>query len=141
MKRVLQLSIFLMFSFYAFAQNEKRPESYNYNRGVEAIQNNNTEEGLSYLKKELAEHPDNGYALVWIASVDIRKEDYGSALSNAIKAVKYIPKKDKEYRSFALLARAEIYNRLGQRDKALEDLNLAIKENPDNYDNYQTRAQ
>lgn len=79
------------------------------------------------MKKELAEHPDNGYALVWIASVDIRKEDYGSALSNAIKAVKYIPKKDKEYRSFALLARAEIYNRLGQRDKALEDLNLAIK--------------
>ena len=141
MKRVLQLSIFLIFSFCAFAQNEKRPESYNYNRGVEAIQNNNTEEGLSYLKKELAEHPDNGYALVWIASVDIRKEDYGSALSNAIKAVKYIPKKDKEYRSFALLARAEIYNRLGQRDKALEDLNLAIKEDPDNYDNYQTRAQ
>ena len=44
MKRVLQLSIFLMFSFCAFAQNEKRPESYNYNRGVEAIQNNNTEE-------------------------------------------------------------------------------------------------
>lgn len=107
MKRILQLSIFLMLTFCAFAQNVKHLESYNYNRGVEAIQNNNTEEGLSYLKKELAEHPDNGYALIWIATLDIQKENYGPALSNAIEAIKYIPKKDKEYRSFALLVRAK----------------------------------
>ena len=33
----------------AFAQNIKRPDTYNYNRGVEAIQNNNAEEALEYL--------------------------------------------------------------------------------------------
>ena len=32
----------------AFAQNIKRPDTYNYNRGVEAIQNNNAEEALEY---------------------------------------------------------------------------------------------
>lgn len=35
----------------AFAQNIKRPDTYNYNRGVEAIQKNNAEEALEYLNK------------------------------------------------------------------------------------------
>ena len=51
------------------AQNIKRPDSYNYNRGVEAIQNNNAEEALEYLNKELEDNPNNGYALAWIATV------------------------------------------------------------------------
>ena len=60
----------------AFAQNVKRPDSYNYTRGVEAVQSNNFEEALEYLNKELEENPDNGYALVWIAYVRSYQEEY-----------------------------------------------------------------
>ena len=44
-------------SAHALAQKVKRPDSYNYTRGVEAIQNNNVEEALKYLNKEVKEYP------------------------------------------------------------------------------------
>lgn len=75
------------------AQNIKRPDSYNYNRGVEAIQNNNAEEALEYLNKELKDNPDNGYALAWIAVVRNHQEDYGRALTKLIWLSKRCPKK------------------------------------------------
>ena len=141
MKRLINTLIFTTLIFCAHAQNIKRPDTYNYNRGIESLQNNNVEEGLSYLNKELSEHPDNGYAYSWLASVYIQQNDYGASLSMAEKAIKYIPQKDKEYRSAALLTRAEINKRLGQNDKVISDLNQAIKEDPKNYDNYKQRAQ
>lgn len=75
------------------AQNIKRPDSYNYNRGVEAIQNNNAEEALEYLNKELEDNPNNGYALAWIATVREYQEEYGRALTAVDLALKYIPKR------------------------------------------------
>lgn len=76
----------------AFAQNIKRPDTYNYNRGVEAIQNNNAEEALEYLNKELEDNPNNGYALAWIATVRNYQEEYGRALTAVDLAIKHIPK-------------------------------------------------
>lgn len=124
-----------------FAQNVKRPDSYNYNRGVEAVQSNNFEEALKYLNKELEENPDNGYALVWIAYVHGNQEEYGRALTAVDKAFKNIPKKDKEYRTFVFLTHAEIYRQLGQSDLAIKDCNSLLKEQPDNFDAYEQRAQ
>lgn len=123
-----------------FAQNVKRPDSYNYNRGVEAIQNNNAEEALEYLNKELEDNPDNGYALAWIAVVRNYQEDYGRALTAADLAVKKIPKKDKEYKAFAYIIRAEVYQGLDETDKALADLTAAVKETPNDADVYEKRA-
>lgn len=48
-----------------FADDIKRSDSYNYTRGIEAIGNNNVEEALQYLNKEIEEHPENGYAYSW----------------------------------------------------------------------------
>lgn len=124
----------------AFAQNVKRPDTYNYNRGVEAIQNNNTEEALEYLNKELNDNPDNGYALAWIALVRNYQEEYGRALTAVDLAIKHIPKKDKQYRAFAYIIRAEVYVRLDENEKALADLSSAIKEIPDDADVYEKRA-
>lgn len=123
-----------------FAQNIKRPDSYNYNRGVEAIQNNNVEEAIEYLNKELQDNPDNGYALAWIAVVRNYQEDYGRALTAADLAVKKIPKKDKEYKAFAYIIRAEVYQGLDETDKALADLTAAVKETPNDADVYEKRA-
>ncbi|MBU3807333.1 MAG: tetratricopeptide repeat protein [Candidatus Phocaeicola faecipullorum] len=143
MKRTYLLAVIalLLGVQIAFAQNVKRPDSYNYTRGVEAVQSNNFEEALEYLNKELEENPDNGYALVWIAYVRSYQEEYGRALTAVDKAFKNIPKKDKEYRTFVFLTRAEIYRQLGQGDLAIKDCNSLLKEQPDNFDAYERRAQ
>lgn len=124
------------------AQNIKRPDSYNYTRAVEAINNNNTEEALDYLNKEIAENPENGYAFSWIALVRYHQQEYGAAITAADKAVKFIPKKDKEYRVFALGTRAAIYHYgLEKDEEALRDFNQSVKEDPQNEKVYESRAQ
>lgn len=142
MKRTYLLAVIalLLGVQITFAQNVKRPDSYNYTRGVEAVQSNNFEEALEYLNKELEENPDNGYALVWIAYVRSYQEEYGRALTAVDKAFKNIPKKDKEYQAFVFLTRAEIYRQLGQYDLAIKDCNSLLKEQPGNFDAYERRA-
>lgn len=140
MKRNLLIITLVLSVQFIFAQNIKRPDTYNYNRGVEAIQNNNAEEALEYLNKELKDNPDNGYALAWIATVRNYQEEYGRALTAIDLAIKHIPKKDKKYRAFAYIVRAEVYVGLGENEKALADFTSAIKETPDDADVYEKRA-
>lgn len=80
-----------------WAQKSNRPDSYNYTRGIEAIQNNNADEALEYLNKEIQEHPDNGYAYSYLSLLRLYREEYGQALTAANVATKKIPSKDKEY--------------------------------------------
>ena len=42
----------MMLSVGMMAQDVKCSDSYNYTRGVEAIQNNNIDEGVKFLQKE-----------------------------------------------------------------------------------------
>lgn len=123
------------------ADNIKRPDSYNYSRGVEAINNNNAEEALDYLNKEIDEHPDNGYAFAWIALVRNYNEEFGRALTAANVAVKKIPSKDKEYKAFAYGTRAQVYLNLEDTIQALKDYSQAINIVPDDDRFYNQRAQ
>ena len=142
MKKIVILTLVcMMLSLASFAQTNKRPDSYNYNRAVEAIQNNNVEEALDYLKKEISDAPKNGYAYSWLAYVREYQGEYGLALSAADKAVKNIPSKDSEYVIFALSVRARTYHALEEDDKALEDYARAIKIAPENLKLYEERAQ
>lgn len=112
----------------------KRPETYNFVRGIEAIQSNNYREGHDYLSKEISDNPKNGYAYCWIATIDQYNEDYGQALTNCDLALKYLPKKDKTYVSFAHKPKAEIYKELGENDKATLEFNAAVKVSPNDVD-------
>ena len=118
-----------------------RPTSYNYQRGVEAIQKENTEEALEYFNKEISDNPKNGYAFSWIAMVRCQQKEYGRALTAADISLKYLPKKDKEYVYFAYETRARIYCELQDTIKALADYNAAIKVSPEQSDAYEKRAQ
>lgn len=135
------LSILVLCSSVMLADNIKRPDSYNYSRGVEAINNNNAEEALDYLNKEINEHPDNGYAFAWIALVRIYNEEFGRALTAANVAVKKIPSKDKEYKAFAYGTRAQVYLNLEDTIQALKDYSQAINIVPDDDRFYNQRAQ
>ena len=139
--RQLILSILVLCSSVMLADNIKRPDSYNYTRGVEAINNNNAEEALDYLNKEINEHPDNGYAFAWIALVRIYNEEFGRALTAANIAVKKIPSKDKEYKAFAYGTRAKVYLNLEDTIQALKDYSQAINVMPDDDRLYNQRAQ
>lgn len=135
------LSILVLCSSVMLADNIKRPDSYNYSRGVEAINNNNAEEALDYLNKEINEHPDNGYAFAWIALVRNYNEEFGRALTAANVAVKKIPSKDKEYKAFAYGTRAQVYLNLEDTIQALKDYSQAINIVPDDDLFYNQRAQ
>lgn len=135
------LSILVLCSSAMLADNIKRPDSYNYSRGVEAINNNNAEEALDYLNKEINEHPDNGYAFAWIALVRNFNEEFGRALTAANIAVKKIPSKDKEYKAFAYGTRAQVYLNLEDTIQALKDYSQAINVMPDDDRLYNQRAQ
>lgn len=135
------LSILILCSSVMLADNIKRPDSYNYSRGVEAINNNNAEEALDYLNKEINEYPDNGYAFAWIALVRNYNEEFGRALTAANVAVKKIPSRDKEYKAFAYGTRAQVYLNLEDTIQALKDYSQAINIVPDDDRFYNQRAQ
>ena len=134
--------VLLMFGFYqVLAQNIKRPETYNYLRGHEAIQEQKYEDALDYFNKDIQENPKNGYSFVWIASLRTRTEEYGRALTAADLAIKYLPKKDVDYTSFAHTTRGDVYLHLGDTIKALSDYTEAIRLKPNETQPYEDRAQ
>lgn len=139
--RVILLSLLIACSAALYADNIKRPDSYNYTRGVEAVQNNNAEEALNYLNKEISEHPDNGYAFMWVALVRNYNEEYGRALTAANNAVKKIPSKDKEFKASAYSTRATIFLNLEDTVQALKDYAQAIALTPEDDRLYNARAQ
>ena len=123
------------------AQSVKRPESYNYQRGLEAMQDEKRQEALEFFNKDLKENPQNGYSYSWIAMLRGQNEEYGRALTAADLAIKYLPKKDAEYIIFAYTTRAGIYLHLEDTVKAMSDYDTAIKVKPDEGALYEKRAQ
>lgn len=140
MRKIL-LFLLIVCTSALYADNIKRPDSYNYTRGVEAVQKNNTEEALDYLNKEIAEHPDNGYAFVWLAYLRNSNEEYGRALTAANTAIKKLPTKDKEYKAFAYTVRASVSLNLQDTVQALKDYAQAISQTPEDDRLYNVRAQ
>ncbi len=135
------LLLFVAMSVSADDKKPERPTSYNYMRGVEAIQNENIEEAIDYFKKDLQENPKNGYSFSWIAMLRAHEEDFGRALSAADMAIKLLPKKDAEYVTFAYSTRANVYLNLEDTVKAIADYTTAIKIKSDDSDLYEKRAQ
>ena len=80
MKQILFLCA-LFCTTALFAKEPQRPTSYNYQRGVEAVNNHNDEEGEQFLLQELSENPNNGYAYAWLAGIELRRDETGSAIS------------------------------------------------------------
>ena len=72
--------IALLVCVTARAGDIKRPDSYNYQRGCEAVSNGEYEEGMRYLLLELKDNPKNGYAWSWILSIHMNKREFGDAV-------------------------------------------------------------
>ena len=141
MKRTIIIALAAICCITAVAKEPKRPTSYNYQRGLEAlIQEENFPKALDYLNRELDDNPKCGYTQAWIASIRLQQEEYGRALTCVNLAIKYLPKNDKEYTSWAYSVRADIYANLEDTIAAIKDYSQAIKIDPSNYRYYQERA-
>lgn len=140
-KRLFVVSIILYCAVALNAQKLSRPESYNYQRGLEAMQEEKYEEAIDFFSKDLKENPKNGYSLSWIAHLRLLEEDFGRALTAADHALKFLPKKDTEYAIFAYTTRAITYLNLQDTLKAINDYTAAIKASPETESLYEKRAQ
>jgi clan AA aspartic protease (TIGR02281 family) len=108
---------------------------------VEAVNNHNDEEGEQFLLQELSENPNNGYAYAWLAGIELRRDETGSAISMLNKAIKYIPKSDKYYHAWANSRLCDIYEQFGDTTRAIEYASRAIKAQPKNTQWWQDRGQ
>lgn len=142
-KTVKQLMVLLLccVSLNTMAKTAERPNSYNYNRAIEALQNDDNDEAFEYFKRELKENPKNGYAQTWIAGLLLDKEEYGVSLTYVNKAFKNLPANDKQFISYAYGVRANIYLNLEDTTSALKDLNTAIANQPERIAHYESRGQ
>lgn len=124
-----------------YAENIQRPESENYIKGVEALNEGDPETAYTYLNAEINEHPDNGYAHCYMALICNFCHDTKLALQALNSSLELIPETDKEYRSFAHYSRGVLLTNLKMWNRAEEDLTEAIRLNPEDVENYKSRAQ
>lgn len=144
MKRLIILCVSLLSFFFATAQDVKRPDTYNYNRGLDALNDRNYDEALQYFRKELSDNSSNGYAHAWVGLIYYVNEDYGMALTSYNKAIRHLPSKDKSFLASTYSSRSKIYLSIKDTASALKDVSTAIKicnDDDDLEDYYSSRAQ
>lgn len=138
--RLLKLKFLILSALIFFpsvvlcAKESLERDSYPYKRGVEALNENNFEEAVEWFEKELNEHPDNGYAYIYMAAIAHKKEQPGNALAALDKALKHLPKKDKGMRATAYQFRGSVNAELNDTVQALEDYAAALKIDSRNVD-------
>jgi len=109
-RKIFTVIAFTVASIVSMAQdNIKRPDTYNYMRGLEAMQEEKYGDAIDYFNKELQEHPKNGYAYYNISYIRYLYDEYGRALTAADKAILHLPKKDKIWVSAAYQNRAKVF--------------------------------
>lgn len=142
MKRAFIVLFFLMSLFFkAHSEDIKRPNIYNVQRAIEALNNNNKEEALEYIDKELSSNPKSGYAKTWKALIQTDNQEYSYALTTIDEAIKYLPKKDNEYLALAYGIKGLIYTNIEEYDKAISVYEKAIEKCPNDINLYEKRAE
>lgn len=143
MKHILLLIVLLFSVIMGYSQSkEELQNSYNFKRGQELLFGDNPDlsSALGFFKKELVEHPNNGYALYCIGLIYDDNNQEGDALGCFNKAVPLL-KKDKNWISFAYRFRAKVNLELGNDELSLRDWKASLKENPKDENTLSDRAE
>lgn len=142
MKRIILLLLLVLASVGSYGQSkEELQSSYNYRRGCDLMSQPvpDNDGALEAFRKEVDDHPKNGYAYYYMALIHARKDRNGAALDCATKAISLL-KKDKGWISYAYRLRAEVYLDLKQDGKALADWGASLKANHDDILTLNARA-
>lgn len=132
MKRMLSVLLMAVCATLVSAKQPQLPTSYNFQRGIEAIDNGNQEEGEKYLLKEIEDNPKNGYAYAWLSSIEYDRDEIGNAITTLQLALKYLPKSDKFYIAWCYSSLGKIYLELDDHQQGLHYLSAAVKTEPTN---------
>ena len=141
MKKFLFMFVAVLVAATSFAENAPQDSISTFQLGVESIVAGNYEEGIDYLNQEVRKDPTNGRAIFWIASARFELGQYDKAMLAANHAIRYIPKKDVKYASYARFVRGDIYWELEDVKAAMKDYAAAIKMWPTNLEYYERRAE
>lgn len=125
----------------AYSQPQSVMKSYNFSRGMEEAQKGNNADAMEFFNKELKENPNNGYAYMSMAVLQMDANDYSLAKNSIEQAIRKLPKKDKEWLARAYASRAHLYTIAGDTVKAIDDFDRSIKVNPKDEDLYEHYAQ
>lgn len=125
----------------ANSQPQSVMKSYNFSRGLEEAQKGNNADALDFFSKELRENPNNGYAYMSMAILQMDANDFSSAQTSIEQAIRKLPKKDKEWLGRAYASRAHLYTIAGDTVRAIDDFDRAIKVNRKDEELYEQYAQ
>jgi len=107
---------------------QKLPDSYNFQRGLEAYNDDEYADAITYLSKEIGESPKNGYAHYYLSLSYLKQDD--SKIDDGLKeinlSIKNLPKKDNEYTALAYYMRGSIHLQLNDTVKALADFQKSV---------------
>lgn len=136
--------VFLLLAVPATVSSQKLDEmqnSYNYKRGVELLTQDSPDEtgAMECFKKEVQEHPKNGYAYLYMGAIYENNDQEGDALQCCNDAIEYL-KKNKNWLSYAYRLRARINLQLMHEDLALADWKSSLKAAPKDVDVLSERA-
>ena len=129
MKKFFVYILFVLGLSFEMAQAQNN--NYNIQRAIELMDNNNFDEAVQYLKKEVEESPKSARAHGLLGYIYMKDEKLGLALTSLDKAVKYSSKKDKKVISSSYYYRAYVHELLGDTTKAIEDYKAVIKLSPE----------
>ena len=124
--RKIFLFIFLLCgcSIYAKGPGLSRPESFNFKKGLELVEQQDYSNAYDYFHKESIDNPKSGYAQYWMGYISLRYKEYGRALEAFELALKYLPSKDTPYLLDTYAKRSYIYLSMNDTVKALNELKI-----------------
>ena len=123
----------------AALQHKDFEEDNNVLRGFRLMQNDDVL-ALMLFETALEKNPRNGYAHFFIGLIRLNNDDNSSALSAMNRALKYLPKKNKEMLALAHSKRALVHLALADTTAALTDIGTAIRLAPNNSEYIQQRG-
>lgn len=140
MKRTILILAAVVCCSYGFSKKPQYLDSYNYQRGKELIENDELDEGIEILWKEISQNPKNGYAFAWLAMAYCQKQEFGTSITCATDALKKFPKSEKYYAAWTHRLLSGIYCEMKDTVMAFKEISLAIKTEPKNEDWYEYRG-
>lgn len=107
------------------------PDTYNYRKATEAIEQDDYDKAIELLEKEAKANPKNGWVYSLLGYAHFFKDDYDKALPLYAKALSLFGKGDTDGKVQCLIYRALTFADMEKSESMVKDLDAALKLNPD----------
>jgi clan AA aspartic protease (TIGR02281 family) len=116
-------------------------QTYNFEQGVKAYEENDYEKALDYFGREINDNPKAALALYYRATIYNYQDQNSYALRDVNSSIKNFSSKDKILLAGAHRLRGDIYYKIENYEKTFEDYSAAQKISPKDPEIYIDRAQ